>query len=321
MAKRIVFLGSYMHCIFGIGDEIPKTGETVNGSQYIVDYSGKGSSQAMQATRMGSDVCYIGRLGNDMEGRVALQLFKESGLLHDEHIIIDEEHRTGIAIILADSHGDNAIMVIPGANDALTREDLDERTDIIAQADMMCFVFEANQAVSEYGIKKAHSLGVKTFLDPSPASPISEDVYPCLTYINPNEHEASLLTGISVTDAPSAVRAGRALLEKGVGNVIITMGGDGCVLVTPEESLYFNPPQVEVVDSTSAGDVFGGTLVAMLNQGSDLKEAIIYASCAGALATTAISPITEVLPRREAVEEKVKEYLQQPNQIVRIDSV
>jgi len=315
MAKNVVFLGSYMHCIFGCGNEIPKAGETLLGHEYFMDYSGKGSTQAMMCARMGSRVEYIGRLGADEEGALALSFFKDSGLLKTDYIRIDQETRTGVAIVLTDSHANNAIMVIRGANDRNTAQDLDEAQGLIKSADIMGFVLETNADAVEYGIKLAHRLGVKTFLDPSPVAHLSEDIFPCITYIKPNEYEAGALTGIEVTDAKSAVLAGERLLEMGVQNAIITMGKEGSVLVNQDVRKLFKSPQVQVVDTTSAGDVFGGALLAMVNQGSDLEEAIVYASCAGALATTVVYPILDVIPMREAVEAKAREYKIMPGMI------
>lgn len=311
MKKNVVFLGSYMHCIFTSGDRIPQVGETLTGEKYFVDYSGKGSSQAMMCARMGSETKYIGRVGADKEGEQALKFFEDFRLIETNYIKIDPSSHTGIAIIITDSKGNNAIMVVPGVNNKIQKEDIDTAENILRDADIMGFVLETNKDMVEYGIKKAYSMGIKTFLDPSPAQILSEDVYPCITYIKPNEHEAFILTGINVVDASSAVLAGEYLLKKGVKNVIITLGGDGVVLVTETCRKHFKAPSVEVLDTTSAGDVFGGTMLAMLNQGSDIEEALIYASCAGALATTVVYPILDVLPMRDAVERKVQEYIKE----------
>lgn len=316
MKKSVVFLGSYMHCIFGCGKKIPQPGETMLGEDYFVDYSGKGNAQAFMCARMGSPTEYIGRLGTDSEGEQALGLFREFGLIDTSHIVMDHDQGTGIAIILTDAEGQNAIMSIPGTNFCFTKEDIDRNEDIIRSAEWMCFVLETNQDIVEYGIKKAKALGTKIFLDPAPAAELSEDIYPCLDLIKPNEYEASVLTGIPVVDVDSAVKAGKCLLAKGVKTVVITLGGNGSVLVVNGGAKFFAAPKVAVVDTTSAGDSFGGALVSMLNQGAEMEQAVVYATCAGALATTKIKPILEVLPRRSAVEDLVNIYYKEKANIL-----
>lgn len=315
MNKPVLYWGSYMHCVFGCGQRIPCSGETLLGEESFVDYSGKGSTQAFMCAKMGSKTEYIGRLGADSEGNQALRLFHEFGLISTEHIIMDNAAQTGVAIILTDAQGNNAILCVPGTNFCFTPEDFSRNIELIQRAQWMCFVLETNQDIVEYGIRRAKEMGVKTFLDPSPAATLSDDVYKCLDLIKPNEYEATVLTGITVTDEASALAAGRKLLEKGAGAAIITLGGNGSVLVTDSIQYYFATPKVTVVDTTSAGDVFGGTLVSMLNQGKDIVTAVAYASCAGALATTKIKPILDVLPQRSAVENLVKGYLRDQSNI------
>ena len=308
MGKHVVFLGSYMHCIFAGGAAIPRAGETLTGDHYVVDYGGKGSTQAMAAAVMGTDVKYIGKLGDDPEGQQAIDLFDSFGLIETDRIEIDPGSHTGIALILTDHAGNNAISVVPGVNNRFTQADIDRHEAVIRGADLMAFVLETNYEAVAYGVKKAHALGVKTFLDPSPAMAIGADVYACLDYIKPNEYEATVLTGIEVTDPESAVLAGRAFLDKGVGTAVVTLGALGTVLVTRDGSLHFRTPAVDVVDTTSAGDVFGGTFISLVSQGAPLDEAIAYASCAGALATTVAYPILDVIPTREAIEAQVRTY-------------
>jgi len=298
--KKVIILGSWHQVVFVFGERIPLKGETVPGDHYVVSYGGKGANQACQCSYLGGNVCLIQKLGDDEAGRASAAIFTHFGL-SNKHIKLDPKESTGYAPIFLDKNGENAIMIVTGAHGHYKNEDIDEAEKEFDDAFMASFVLETNLDVTEYAIKKAFNKGVKVFLDPAPAIPINPEIYQCLEWIKPNEHEASLLTGIAVSDFESAKKAGEWFLDKGVKNVLITMGGNGTALVTPQQAKMFPAPKVNVVDTTCAGDIFAGAFLFALSMGKSVDDAVEYASCAGALAVTIPGSMTECAPTNDDI--------------------
>jgi len=218
-----------------------------------------------------------------------------------------EGEKTGLAPIMIDKDGNNAIMVFPGAHGHYTKEDIDRADREFDDAFMASFVFETNLDMTEYAIKKAYEKNVAVFLDPSPVTKFNPDLYPYLTWIKPNEHEAALYTGIEVTDYESAADAGKWFLARGVKNALITLGEMGSVLVTPDLIRTFPAPKVTVVDTTTAGDVFAGAFIYALSVEMPLDEAVLFASCAGALTATKAGAVKSA-PHMEEVQQLLAEF-------------
>ncbi len=298
MRKKVLTLGSYHACYFLNGDRIPNRGETVIGKSYFLTGGGKGSNQAVVVALLKGDAVLIQNLGNDDSGKLALNNFKNYGL-DPKFIRLVDGQNTGLASIMIDKDGENAIMVIPGAHGQYTKEDIDAAKEEFKDVNIAGFVLETNYDATVYAIKKAYTMGVQTLLDPTPVREIDEDVYQYLTYIKPNEHEASLLTGIQVTDCDSAVLAGKWFLERGVENVIITLGARGCVLITPERHRFFEAPVVKVVDTTTAGDIFAGSFMYAVTEGMDVDDSIIFASCSASLSVTKAGAMEAVFSLEE----------------------
>lgn len=280
--NRAFMLGSYHCCYSFTAEEIPKNGETVMGYRFKMSGGAKGHGQMLACALAGAQTSGIMRVGDDEYGHRCIDDFTRANI-DCSHVKIDPDNATGAAGVMLNRAGDNIIIVVPGANAAITKEDIDQAEDMIRSCAVAGFQFENNFDAIEYCIKKADSLGVETMVDPAPVVPFDEALYKHITYLKPNEHEASLLSGIQVTDIDSAVQAGQALLEKGVQKaVIITMGGAGVVLISREGWQAFPAAKVEVTDTTSAGDTFAGALVAALAQGMDLPGAVIHANCIAA---------------------------------------
>lgn len=293
-SRTITVIGSYNVGLFLKGDTLPAPGETQIGTKFHEGGGGKGSNQAIAAAMLGADVRFIGKIGCDKYGQDALRLYDSKGVSR-QSIKIDGSTHTGISVIIIDAQGNNLISVVPGANLLLTKEDLDQESGAIAQSKIVGFQLESDPGVVAYGIKKARELGADTLLDPAPVIPLPEDIYPFITYMKPNEHEASLLTGVKVVDPDSAVKAARVFLNKGVQNVIITLGANGCVRVNASGTKVIPGIRVEAVDSTGAGDCFSGGLMAALSKGADLDGAIQFANCAASLSVTRLG-VVESLP-------------------------
>ena len=302
--KFVTVIGSYNVGLFFKGQAIPKIGETVIGEEFYEGGGGKGSNQAVAASLMGAKTRFIGRLGNDKYGNDAIDMYKKLDI-DTSAIKIDSGIHTGIGPIFIDSRGQNSIMVVPGANYNLSREDIDSMEDIIRDSCIVGFQLENRLDVVEYAIKKAHSLGVRTLLDPAPAARLTEDLYPFIYYIKPNEHEATVLTGIEVVDVKSAERAGRWFIERGVNTAIITLGEGGSVLVNDSKTQYFPAAEVVPLDTTGAGDCFSGAFMARLSDGGNVEDAIVFATCAAAISVTRLG-VTDAIPNLNEVYEFIK---------------
>lgn len=286
MDKRVVVLGSCSVCHVFTAPNLPVKGETVIGNDYHIVVGGKGSGQAIVASRLGSDVYMLQRLGNDSYGRQQKELYEDMGMSTD-FVYLDDTAPTGSGGIFVDAQGQNKIIIVPGANGKVSSQDVDGITEVIKGAKILGAQFEVPAETVDYAIRVADKLGVRTLLDPAPVEPFDEELYSCISIIKPNECEASELTGIPVTDAESAFQAGEWFLEKGVKEAaIVTLGEKGVVLVTREMKKYFPGIKVPVVDTGGAGDTFAGGLLAALSRDWSLEQSVRYAQCASALCVT-----------------------------------
>ena len=306
--KKIVILGSWHRVVFVFGERIPNKGETVPGERYTTSAGGKGGNQACQCSLLGGNCNLIQKLGDDDAGREAKLIFERFGL-STKYVKLDPTESTGFAPIFIDKNGENAIMIVTGAHGHYKKQDIDDAEEAFKDTFMAGFVLETNIDATEYAIKKAHAMGAKVFLDPAPVIKFDPEIYKYLTWIKPNEHEASLLSGIEVTGYDSAVKAGKWFQQQGVENILITLGGEGSVLVTPKRSKFFPAPKVEVVDTTCAGDIYAGAFLYALSVSMPLDEAILFASCAGALAVTKPGSMTECAPTNEEVTKLYDEFI------------
>jgi ribokinase len=304
MGARIAVVGSLNMDLVVRAPHMPIPGETVIGSDFRTIPGGKGANQAVAAARLGAEVTMIGRVGDDDFGRAQLRNLGELGI-DTTHVIVDPEVATGIALITLDASGQNSIVLAPGANMRLTKEDINAARGAIVQSDVLVLQLESPLEVVAYAIDIAHAEGVKVVLNPAPARPLPNETLARLDYLIPNESETALLTGIKVADINSAEEAAERLLEEGVGTVILTLGARGAFLASAEESVHVPGYNVEVVDTTAAGDAFVGGLAVALAQGQNLAEAVRYANVAGALAVTRLGAQPS-LPTRQEVEEFMK---------------
>lgn len=302
--QTVTIIGSYNVGLFLKGEVLPKAGETVIGDQFYEGGGGKGSNQAIAAAMMKAKTRFIGKIGQDKYGRDALALYKRVGVSPDL-LRIDDSIHTGISVILIDKDGNNLISVVPGANFRLSEKDIDGCLDELRNSFIVGFQLENNFEIIEYGIKKVSSLGVKTLLDPAPARELPDDLYPFIHYIKPNEHEASVLSNIKVTDFESAKKAGYWFLDKGVNTAIITLGKEGSVLVSGDQAAHFPAPSVNAIDTTGAGDCYCGALMASLARGESIDQAINFASHAAAISVTRLG-VVEALPDLDETENFIK---------------
>ena len=289
-----------------MGKVIPGIGETVVSDSYFAGAGGKGSNQAIAAKFQGADVRFIGKLGDDSYANDAIKMYQSIGMYNDT-IYRQEGANTGLGIIFIDQAGNNSIMVCPGANLNLTVDEI--VNPVLADEGVYIAGFQLENDVSVVceSIRKLHEAGIRTLLDPAPAVLLPDWVYPCITILKPNEHEAGLLSSIKINNPEDAFRAGDWFLNKGVETAIITMGENGTVVCGKDVRQYIETPKVDVIDTTGAGDIFSGSLMATLAEGKELIEAVKYANIAASISVTQ-KGVYEATPTREDVESYIKKF-------------
>lgn len=284
MSPRITVVGSLNMDLIARAPRLPRPGETVLGRDFNTAPGGKGANQAVAAARLGAQVTMVGRVGDDDYGRALLRTMERDGVA-TEHIVVDREAPTGVALIELNDEGENSIIVISGANMRLTPDDVDAAAATLATSDALLLQLESPLPVVQHAACVARAHGVTVILNPAPARPLPDDFFQGVDYLIPNETEAGLLAGREVGDLSAARDAARALRGKGVRTVILTLGTQGAFIVGQEES-HVPAFQVEVVDTTAAGDAFVAGFAVALTRGLGVEEATRYACAAGALAVT-----------------------------------
>lgn len=264
---------------------IPVTGETILGGDFIMVPGGKGANQAVAAAKLGAQVFFIAKLGDDIFGLQSLNNFKKEGV-NTRYVLQTKDAPSGVALIMVDDEGNNIIVVAPGANNNLTPEDVKEAESDIALSGALVAQLEVPIETIEFAAGLANKSNVPFILDPAPAQKLSPELLNMVDVLTPNETEAQILTGIEVKDPDSANAAAQKLLECGVKNVILTMGASGYLSVGKEGKEFVAARKVTAVDSTAAGDAFTGSLAVGLAKGQSLSEAALFANNVAAVSVT-----------------------------------
>ncbi len=281
MTARIVIVGSFNMDLTTYMDKMPRPGETVMGDRFVTGPGGKGSNQAAAAARLGADVTFVGRVGDDEFGHTALKTWQSEGI-NTDYVVVDPDTATGVAPIFVDASGENAIVVALGANLTITTADIDAAVDVIAAADVVITQLEIMPEIGQYALRLAHEKGVRTILNPAPAAPISADFVALADFITPNETELQSLAG---TDA-SPEDAARALIKRDDQVIVVTLGKQGAQWVSRDDTGTAGTYPVEVVDTTGAGDAFNGGLAVAIAEGKSLDDALAFANAVAALCVT-----------------------------------
>lgn len=295
--KNIIVVGSANMDLVVRTTRFPRAGETVLGGKFMTAFGGKGANQAVAGARLGGRVDFVGCLGDDAFGN----LHRES--MAREHVGLDNlkilpEQPTGTAVILLTDTGENTIVVAPGANNALAPDDILALRGLFQEADVVISQLEIPLETVESTLRLARECGTLSFLDTGPARPLSPAVLGLVDIVSPNESEAETLTGIRVDSTDAARSAANRLREMGAGHVVMKLGSRGCLYVGPEE-LYQPAFEIEAVDTTGAGDAFTAALAIAWDR-LPLREALLFANAAGALAAT-VAGAQPSMPKREAV--------------------
>ena len=294
---RVTVMGSFVADLSFRTPRLPAWGETVLGTEFRLGPGGKGSNQAVAAARLGANISFICKLGRDAFGDLARRTYAQDGV--DTRFVFETlDHATGGATIIIDqASGENAIVVVPGSCFTLNADDIDNARDAIAGAAVFMTQLELPLASVEHGLRLAKSLGAATILNPAPACALPESIYPLCDYATPNEGEAALLTGESDPE-----RAAAALLARGVGNVVITLGAQGALVKTP--SITEQVAAIDagpVIETTGAGDAFNGGFAVALAEGRGIVEAVRF-GCAVAGISVTRHGTADSMPRRDEVE-------------------
>ncbi|QGY47225.1 ribokinase [Maribellus comscasis] len=296
--NKILVIGSSNTDMVVRTDKFPDAGETILGGEFFMNAGGKGANQAVAARRLGGNVEFIGKTGKDIFGQQALEYLRNEGIFTG-NILTDDENPSGVALITVNGKGENSIVVAAGANGTLVPGDLEKIPEVFNDASMVLLQLEIPLETVVHVSKLSLSLKKKVILNPAPAQMLPDALLQGLYLITPNETEVKQLTGIEVYDIESAAKASQVLIDKGVQNVIITMGAAGAFIYSAEFTGLVEAPKVKAVDTTAAGDTFNGALTVFLSEGMGIKEATRLACIAASISVTRIGAQTSVPFRRE----------------------
>ncbi len=285
--KRITVLGSFVADLTFRTKKVPAWGETILGSDFRLGPGGKGSNQAVAASRLGGQVSFLSKLGRDAFGEMARRTYQQEGV-DSQFVFQAADYPTGAAtIILDEATGENAIIVVPGASFQVTPAEIDQARGVIAESAVFMTQLEMQIPSVEHGLKLAHGLGVKTILNPAPAMAVPEEIFSLCDYLTPNETEAATLTGFPVTDIEEAERAAGALLSRGSGNVVITLGAQGAFVKNSSVAKHIPAVNVgSVVETTGAGDAFNAGFAIALSEGRDIASCVQFGCAVAGISVT-----------------------------------
>lgn len=297
---KILVVGSYVVDLMSRTPHMPNPGETVFGGPFQMGPGGKGSNQAVAASRLGASVTMVTKIGKDLFGDQALNNFSQENI-DTTYVSQHPNETTGAALIAVDEQSENMIVVAPGACSKMTREDVVQAEKAFQEADIVLLQLEISMEAVETAIDLADQYEKPIILNPAPYQKIKQYYLEKIDYITPNETETYMLTGVEVKDKNSAYRAAKILQDFGVKTVVITLGKLGCFVFDGESNGYIVPSySVDAIDTTGAGDAFNGAFATFLTEGYPLQEAVRRANAVAALAVTKIGT-APAMPMKEEV--------------------
>ncbi len=289
MAKRprIAVVGSANIDLTTFTNQFPKPGETIFGQKFDLGFGGKGANQAVAARLCGAEVFMVARVGSDLFGPATIENFRRQGI-DPTHVKQVEGLSSGVAPIFVEPNGQNRILVVKGANDALKPADVDAAAEMLKSADCIVLQFEIPVETVYYTIQFARTHGIRCILNPAPAQPVDLGALKDLDYFVPNESEAETITGRPVKSVEDAKKCAEQLVTGGIRRVIITLGANGSLLAGRDGSEHVPPFPVNAIDSTGAGDAFIGSFAVFLAEGVSEREAVRRANLYAGLSTTGV---------------------------------
>jgi len=289
MAKRprIAVIGSANIDLTTFTNQFPKPGETIFGQRFDLGFGGKGANQAVAARLCGAEVFMVARVGSDLFGPATIENFRKQGI-DPTHVKQVEGLSSGVAPIFVEPNGQNRILVVKGANDALKPADVDAAAETLKTADCIVLQFEIPVETVYYTVGFARKHGIRCIVNPAPAQPVDMAALKDLDYFVPNETEAEAITGCPIKNVDDAKKCAEKLIGGGIRRVIITLGANGSLLASRDGSEHVPPFTVKSVDSTGAGDAFIGSFAVFLGEGVSEKEAVRRANLYAGLSTTGV---------------------------------
>ena len=284
---RIAVVGSANIDLTTFTNQFPKPGETIFGQKFDLGFGGKGANQAVAARLCGAEVFMVARVGSDLFGPATIENFRKQGI-DPTHVKQVEGLSSGVAPIFVEPNGQNRILVVKGANDALKPADVDAAADMLKTVNCIVLQFEIPIETVYYTIGFARKHGIRCILNPAPAHPVDMSALQGLDYFVPNESEAEAITGSSVKTVDDAKQCAQKLVNGGIRRVIITLGANGSLLAGGEDTEHVPAFAVSSVDSSGAGDAFIGSFAVFLGEGVPEKEAVRRANLYAALSTTGV---------------------------------
>ncbi len=281
---------------------MPVFGETLVGSDFDMGPGGKGSNQAVGVARLGAQAHFAGIIGDDRLGEIAVDLYAQEGV-DTTYLQRIEEMATGVGFIILNPEGENGIILDMGANELMDSAFVDQVEEQIARSDVVMSVLEIPVEAAARAMTLGKKHGVRTILNPAPATALDGSVLQNVDYLSPNETELRILLGLAPDDPSDTVDLAGQLRARGVGNLIVTMGEKGALILTEDGQEEVAGVSVNVVDTTGAGDAFNAGLAVALAEGKSLAEAVAFANRCGALACQALGVIPG-LATRVAVDQR-----------------
>lgn len=297
-ARRIAVVGSANVDLTTFTDEFPRPGETIFGNSFDLGFGGKGANQAVAARLCGAEVSMVARVGQDLFGPATVKNFDSYGI-DSSHVHVTEGVSSGVAPIFVDSDGQNRIIVVKGANDALLPADVDSAAHVLKQCACIVLQLEIPLETVYYTIRFARENGIRSILNPAPGQPLDLEQLSHLDYFIPNESEAETIAGKPAKNLDEAKACAQFFLDQGVNRVIITLGENGCLLAGGDRMEEVPAFKVQTKDSTGAGDAFIGSFVVFVAEGLPEREALRRANLYAALSTTKVGTQKSFITRTE----------------------
>lgn len=279
--KNICVIGSLNMDLVVNVDKMPKPGQTIIGSNFKEVPGGKGANQAVAMARLNGNVSMIGKVGEDGFGQTLINSLKNDKV--DTTYIQTAKCSTGVALITVDKNAQNSIVVSPGANFEVKEEDIDNNIEAIKNSDIVVLQLETPLNTIKYALNKAKELNKYTILNPAPAVKLDDEIIKNVDLLTPNETELEIISGVSIENEEDIQKAAQIMIEKGVKELIVTLGSKGSLYINKEKSMFKKAYKVEAVDTTAAGDSYTGALAVALSKDKNIEEAMDFASKVGAL--------------------------------------
>ena len=283
----VAVVGSCNVDLTTFNDVFPRPGETIFGKRFDLGFGGKGANQAVAAKRCGASVGMVAKVGSDLFGPATIKNF-ESQEIDATYVRIAEGVSSGVAPIFVEPSGQNRIIVVKGANDALAPEDVDAAAPMLRKADTIAMQFEIPLPTVYHAVRFAASAGIRCIVNPAPAQEVDFKQLAGADYFIPNETEAELITGMPVHSLEEASLCANFLLQQGFKRVVLTLGERGCLLAGHDGTELIPAFKVKALDTTGAGDAFIGSFAVFLGEGLAEKDALRRANLYAALSTTGV---------------------------------